>query len=214
MQVSSKYNLNFSTKILKQNYISNKPEKDSFTTNKISFKANSVFPFEHLGLNLSKLSFDEIPELATHIAYVVKAENHSSVNFENTKECLEKLIQDPNSITHIIKDSSNKIIGSGTLTINYFGGKITNLFIHPNWQKKGLGTWLMKDFLQTCEQKRISLLRLTTENPIAENLYQKLGFEKIYTYDDTKTIMMKGDIPLIYKLYKHVPVKVPTELFV
>lgn len=55
---------------------------------------------------------------------------------------------------------------------------VTNITVDPKWQKKGLGTCLMKLMIDYAQQNGCQLvsLEVRADNKVAKKLYQKLGF--------------------------------------
>jgi len=188
---------------------------DSLSKSAVSFKGNVKFPFEHLGLKLSGLSRIDINEFVNHMDKVI---NYSKQEIKADKESEKAFLKDAITLKdvkiHVIKDSSNIIVGTGLFSFHNNRGKISDLYINPNWQKKGLATWIMDDFMQMSKANNSKTLMLCTENPIAAKLYGKFGFKKICNYKNEKTIvMMQGDIPKIYQIFKYLPQKIQTKLF-
>jgi N-acetylglutamate synthase-like GNAT family acetyltransferase len=57
-------------------------------------------------------------------------------------------------------------------------GKITSLFIHPDWQRRGVGGMLWETVERSAREKGLMTLRLDSD-PDAEPFYQSLGFTTV-----------------------------------
>ena len=60
--------------------------------------------------------------------------------------------------------------------------KLDNLFILPEYIGKGLGSFLMNDFLERMRNEKYQKIILDSE-PNAEQFYQKIGFTKIGEFE-------------------------------
>lgn len=60
--------------------------------------------------------------------------------------------------------------------------KLDNLFIIPEYIGKGLGTYLMNDFLERMSIEKCQKIVLDSE-PNAEKFYRKIGFKKIGEFE-------------------------------
>jgi GNAT superfamily N-acetyltransferase len=67
----------------------------------------------------------------------------------------------------------NKIVGSATLFNDY----IATVFVHPDYQGKGIGTFLMQHIERIAKRKKIETLQLEASIN-AVNFYTKLGYIK------------------------------------
>lgn len=56
-------------------------------------------------------------------------------------------------------------------------GYLTNIFVDPKWQGKGVGSLLMKKIIQQSKQKGAAAIRLKSAGP-AESFYVQFGFKK------------------------------------
>lgn len=56
---------------------------------------------------------------------------------------------------------------------------ITNIAVHPDYRKHGIGTKLMKHIIELASRKGAKkiVLEVRVSNKIAQNLYKKLGFK-------------------------------------
>ncbi|PBJ11067.1 GNAT family N-acetyltransferase [Flavobacterium sp. ACN6] len=60
--------------------------------------------------------------------------------------------------------------------------ELDNLFILPEYIGRGLGKYLLLDFLNRMKEEKIEKVRLNSE-PNAENFYFKMGFVKIGEFE-------------------------------
>lgn len=99
-----------------------------------------------------------------------------------SKEYLEEIIQNKNSFIFLAEDDT--IIGMLTLIINQMpsGRKtwIEDVVVDEKARGKGVGRQLIEAAILFSQKKGISKIDLTSrpERLAANNLYQKLGFEK------------------------------------
>ena len=73
------------------------------------------------------------------------------------------------------------IIGICTYQIILDEVEISYLSIHPNHEKKGLGTYLINRLFEECYENNISkiFLEVSVKNKVAINFYKKSGFKTI-----------------------------------
>lgn len=57
-------------------------------------------------------------------------------------------------------------------------GEVTSLFIHPNWQRRGVGRRLWATIEKSAHKKRLTALRLDAD-PAAEKFYHNIGFSTV-----------------------------------
>lgn len=73
-----------------------------------------------------------------------------------------------------------RIIGSGQLIIYSSVAEVANLYIVPEFREQGLGTALLELLTAVARHHHLTHLEIgvTTDNPRALALYQRLGFEE------------------------------------
>lgn len=97
-----------------------------------------------------------------------------------------------NPVFNLVEE--NKIIGYYSYIIEENNQvKLDNLFILPEYIRKGFGTYLMNDFLQRVRNEKYQKVILDSE-PNAERFYQKLGFKKI---GESETSIKNRFIPIM-----------------
>ncbi|MFH6997610.1 GNAT family N-acetyltransferase [Flavobacterium sp. FlaQc-57] len=86
-----------------------------------------------------------------------------------------------NDVFKLIND--NKIVGYYSYIIEEEKNVILdNLFVLPDYIGKGLGKYLMTDFLNRMKENQIRKITLDSE-PNAESFYSKMGFVKIGEFE-------------------------------
>ncbi len=99
------------------------------------------------------------------------------------KERWETRIADPTVCT-LVAEIGGKVVGYIRLKRGQgkgsHVGEISTMAVSPDWQKKGVGTELIKEVINLADNSlQLRRLRLTvhSDNLVAINLYQKFGFE-------------------------------------
>ncbi|TDW44345.1 putative N-acetyltransferase YhbS [Flavobacterium sp. 270] len=86
-----------------------------------------------------------------------------------------------NPVFNLVED--NKIMGYYSYIIEENNQvKLDNLFLLPEYIGKGLGIYLMNDFLQRMRNEKCKKIILDSE-PNTEQFYQKLGFKKVGEFE-------------------------------
>jgi ribosomal protein S18 acetylase RimI-like enzyme len=70
-----------------------------------------------------------------------------------------------------------KIVGYTTPSVREGKHRVGSMYIHPNYQRQGIGAKLMEKVLETHEGHDI-YLNVATYNDAAKNFYKKHGFEE------------------------------------
>lgn len=100
--------------------------------------------------------------------------------FENEKDHTKLMIK-INPLSNFVAVEDAKIVGSIFGTFNGRRGWIYHLAVHPNFQKKGLGSLLIKKAEKTLKKmgaKRV-LLGVDKSNLEVLKFYKKFGYEKM-----------------------------------
>ncbi|WP_264552019.1 GNAT family N-acetyltransferase [Flavobacterium sp. N2038] len=99
-----------------------------------------------------------------------------SNNLTVTEDYIEK-----NNVFNLVEET--KIIGYYSYIIQDNNQvELDNLFILPEYIGRGLGSYLMNDFLERMRNEKIKKIILDSE-PNAEQFYQKIGFRKIGEFE-------------------------------
>lgn len=77
-------------------------------------------------------------------------------------------------------EKSNSVIGYSVCWYYLNELHIGNLAIHPDFQGKGYGKYLLSNIFQSFKNYKIAYLEVRVSNLIAINLYEKFGFRKLY----------------------------------
>lgn len=96
---------------------------------------------------------------------------------------IDRIIRDPNCHCLVI-EHKGKIIGFGSLVVFLtpvygYKGRIEEMVIHEDHQRKGLGKKLSKELIKIAKNKKIKSIHLTSKPSriAARKLYESLGFE-------------------------------------
>ena len=115
--------------------------------------------------------------------------NYSQIIGENIKIDEEKLEEEFNNIMNSKKniifiaedgcESAGYINGSILKNIWQESGYINDLFVTKNFKRKGIGTHLIKTFIEYLKMRKIKKCKLgvNIKNTNAISLYNKLGFK-------------------------------------
>ncbi|KUK66552.1 MAG: GCN5-related N-acetyltransferase [Parcubacteria bacterium 34_609] len=106
------------------------------------------------------------------------------LTLKEEKEYLEKIIKDRNSI-HLFLIIDKEVMGSARVnknngTKNHIGE--LGISLRKEARGKGLGEKLMKEVISKAIKKfklKIITLEVYSKNKIAQNLYKKMGFQKV-----------------------------------
>lgn len=94
-----------------------------------------------------------------------------------------------NSITYVICSDENRVGRLRVVRLDDYV-EIAGLQIHPDWQNKGIGTAVVNEILDQGARAGIPVeLDVAKDNPQAERLYARLGFERIR--EDDKEYRMR-----------------------
>ena len=139
-------------------------------------------------------SFDPEKDLDEYqkLFYLVFPENFLC---KETLACELELPEfDPNNWLMLVEEKTSRIIGFSITTLNYeideTIGLIEYLGVHPDFQNRGLGKFLLASAVNHLRSKNVSWVKVATEvrNIRALNLYYEMGFEswkesRLYTLE-------------------------------
>lgn len=79
---------------------------------------------------------------------------------------------------YIVCKDGDKVIGFIGAWLIASEGQITNLAVHPDYRKKGIGKKLMKSLISSLKNEDCNAITLEVResNTVAKNLYKSLGF--------------------------------------
>lgn len=81
---------------------------------------------------------------------------------------------------YLVALDENKVIGFLGMWVVFDEGDITNIAVHPEYRKQGIGNLLMDNLITLCKENNINSLTLEVRqsNLPAQNLYKKHGFKE------------------------------------
>ncbi|MTI71977.1 MAG: ribosomal-protein-alanine N-acetyltransferase [Firmicutes bacterium] len=80
---------------------------------------------------------------------------------------------------YIVATNNEKVVGYAGVWLIVDEGHITNIAVHPNKRKKGIGNILLEALIDICKKKDMDRMTLEVreKNFIAHELYKKYGFK-------------------------------------
>ena len=97
--------------------------------------------------------------------------------------------------------STGRIVGYGGVWLMYDAGNITNIAVHPDFRRMGIGTALLCRLLQVCRERAMNSMTLEVRkgNHGAIALYESFGFQicglrKRYYQDREDALIMTLEI--------------------
>lgn len=121
-------------------------------------------------------SYNIEPMNSSHVEGIFEVSKLSlaeSWNIESIeKELSNKLAK------YLVALDGNKVIGFVGMWIVFDEGDITNIAVHPDYRKQGVGNLLMDSLIALCKESNITSLTLEVResNLPAQNLYKKHKF--------------------------------------
>ncbi len=92
----------------------------------------------------------------------------------------------------------NKVIGYYSYILEKTVAKLDNLFVLPEYIGKGLGKYLIDDFLTRMRNQKVKKIILDSD-PNAEEFYLKIGFKKIGEFE---TSIKNRFMPIMEMIFK------------
>lgn len=82
-----------------------------------------------------------------------------------------------------VVEVDSQIVGIGGVSIDSYldgghTGRLRHIYIHPRYRRLGFGKLLVQVLLGE-SAKSFKQIRLSTNNPLADQMYQKLGFRRV-----------------------------------
>lgn len=84
-----------------------------------------------------------------------------------------------NKLAHyFVAKDGEKVIGYGGMWIIIDEGHITNIAVHPDYRKKGIGDLILNTMINECTKRKViaMTLEVRASNIAAQGLYSKHGF--------------------------------------
>ena len=113
------------------------------------------------------------------------------LNYHSEKEIMRRA---QNGLV-IVLIQQGEIRATGFLDDDELGG----VYVHPGFQRKGLGTAIVKHLLLEAEKRSVKFIHLDS-TPLAKPMYEKLKFDLV-----GPAVQMIGEDPLHYfKMEKYI----------
>lgn len=95
------------------------------------------------------------------------------------KESIEKELSNKLA-KYLVALDGNKVVGFVGMWIVFDEGDITNVAVHPDYRKQGIGDLLINNLISLCKENNINSLTLEVResNIKAQNLYKKHEFKE------------------------------------
>lgn len=95
------------------------------------------------------------------------------------KESIEKELSNKLA-KYLVALDGNKVVGFVGMWIVFDEGDITNIAVHPDYRKQGIGDLLINNLISLCKENNINSLTLEVResNIKAQNLYKKHEFKE------------------------------------
>jgi ribosomal protein S18 acetylase RimI-like enzyme len=161
--------------IAMQQWLSDLLIRNHFTHNQdiimLEWKDNSIpesLPMN--GVYLRTLEVDDLPAVAELDASAF------TPLWQNPLDSLERALPQATSAT-VVEDSQG-LVGYQITTANPFGAHLARLAVRPDAQRRGLGSLIVTDLIQSLNDKGIARLTVNTQsdNYASLALYRKMGF--------------------------------------
>lgn len=96
-----------------------------------------------------------------------------------SRAAIAKEIQDNDLAFYVVAEAGNTLVGYAGLWGIVDEGHITNVAVHPNYRKRGIGEALVMAMQEHCRPQGITsyTLEVRPSNMAAIHLYEKLGFQ-------------------------------------
>ncbi len=91
----------------------------------------------------------------------------------------EHELTNPLSVFLVARDmGTRQVIGYGGIWLIYDTGEITNIAVHPDYRREGVGSEILAVLTQICMEKGMDAITLEVResNQAAQNLYASKGF--------------------------------------
>lgn len=117
---------------------------------------------------------------ADQAAELIKQLTCNIVKEEGLVKRIEDL-SDPENFQYLVAEKDRKIVGFGGLAWYPIPSKgqmawIEEVVVCANHRRQGIGQKIMDELLKIAESKGCVQIKLTTSNPAARKLYEKIGF--------------------------------------
>ena len=115
-----------------------------------------------------------------HLDGVLAIENQSFPSPWN-RTAFASHLQHPEFAKYLIALVEHQVIGYTGLFFGGGQGQITNLAVHPDWRRQGIGTRLLLTLVDYCRVLGLQgvSLEVRVANTDAQTLYERFGFSKV-----------------------------------
>jgi len=81
---------------------------------------------------------------------------------------------------YVVAKREEKVIGYGGMWIILDEAHVTNIAVHPNFRRQGVGEAIIRNLMEKAVQLGIDkmTLEVRVSNHVAQNLYRKVGFKE------------------------------------
>ena len=129
-------------------------------------------------MTISKLKKSDNRQVAPLIQQLTK----NIVKPDKLLERIKNLTDQENSRFLVVK-KDNRAVGIGGLVWYYIPSKglvgwIEEVVVDSEYRNQGIGQKILQELLKLAVAKNLKQVKLTSSNPIAKHIYQKLGFAK------------------------------------
>lgn len=129
-------------------------------------------------MNIRRLKKEDAPQ----VAVLIKQLTENIVEPENLLKRLEDLSV-PQNFQYLTAEIGGVVVGFAGLAWYVIPSKgqvgwIEEVVVDEKYRGQGIAGNLMQELLKVAEEKGLKQVKLTTANPAAKHLYEKLGFIK------------------------------------
>ena len=127
---------------------------------------------------IKKATGDDLQEILDlqYLAYQSEAKLFNDPDIPPLKQTLPEVYSEyEKGILLKALNEDGKIVGSVRAFCNHDTAYIGKLIVHPDWQRKGIGTRLLLEIEQLCQKERYELFTSTRSTGNIK-LYERLGY--------------------------------------
>lgn len=146
------------------------------------------------------MDYQIVPMTKKHLPGIQEIDRYS---FETpwSLKSLETELTNPLAV-YFVATMQTKVVGYCGYWWIFDEGQITNIAVHPDYRKHGIGKRLMQTMINQCAETDIATLTLEVRksNEAARSLYEKLGFQEVglrpnYYRDKEDAVLMTLEVP-------------------
>ena len=89
------------------------------------------------------------------------------------------MLCDGKNVGFVALDTKGSVVGFGGMFVVLDEGQITNIAVHPDFRRKGIGEKILSSLLEYAKENELVSISLEVRegNEAAKALYKKIGFE-------------------------------------